>query len=1270
MSKKGFKKLVSTTLAAAMVITGCAVGDMGQVQAGEGDITIANADFTSDVWDGSWTINVSSWDGVEIKQFAYTDDSYMSLPSEGATHALKFYSGSADAVMTASQAVDIPAGVYKVETMAMGADASFNVFVGEEAGEAVAMTGYNNWLTGSQEITVKEDLNDVNVGVTVNMAKGSWGYVDYFKITRTGDVAPEATQAPGHYEWQTTTLVQNGDFETGDTTGWEVSLAEGNATTQVKNDAYAANNTTKFFNVWNGESAGVAFTLSQKVNVSAGTYKVSLKQEGAASASGLSVSAGDAGVVLPATEGWDVWTTVETGEFTVAADGEITIAISGDIAAGYWGDFDDIVLHKSVFVADDPAATETPAPTASPEPTPTPAPMDSELYVQKVENLSEDFIMGVDVSSYLSIKNSGAKYYDFDGSELTDQGFFDLLAESGVDYVRIRVWNNPYDENGNGYGGGNCDLETAKTIGQWVTKAGMKVLVDFHYSDFWADPGKQKAPKAWASMDLDTKIEAVKTYTTDSLQAMIDAGVDIGMVQVGNETNNGIAGETGWENMSKIFNAGSSAVRSVAEKNVMDIMVAIHFTNPETAGRYAGYAKNLNDYGVDYDVFASSYYPYWHGTLENLQSSLKGVADTYGKKVMVAETSWVRTYEDGDGHGNTTDAADKAELINEVSVQGQVTSVRNVINAVAGIGENGIGVFYWEPAWIPVQYYGGDADVLAENKALWEKYGSGWASSYSGKYDEDAGTWYGGSAVDNEGLFDFNGKALESLNVFKYVYTGTTAKVVVSSVSNAEVTFEADETVVLPSKVTANYVDGTTSDIDVAWNQAELDAAVAAGIGVYTINGIATSDSKTYDVTCTLTIKPVNLLANPGFEEDGAWTITGNAASMKADASNVRTGSYCMHFWASDAVEFEVTQTLTLNRGIYSFGGYLQGGDAGDAPKFNVFATVGETTTEDAAAVSGWQVWDNPEVAEFTVTADGTQVVVGFNASAAGGAWGSWDDMYLYKVADYVTEEIVDKVVEDTAEKIESATTKEEVENLVTDCLEGIDDYWAETITTEVLDLLDVLDEAISEALKALGMEKPLEISHEQDIETEFAVSGIDNALLSVPKGGTLEVGKVTLDDDQKALAKDKGVTDAQLQNGVSFSLDLLDDADEKVELEVPVRVRFAIPTSMKGKTLKLVHYAKNGVEILDVDKATGEAVITSFSDFVLIAENTTAGGGTGNTGNTGSTTTTPTPTTSDSTAVSSPKTGEATNVWMVLALVGLTCVVTGTMVLRRKEEE
>ena len=181
-------------------------------------------------------------------------------------------------------------------------------------------------------------------------------------------------------------------------------------------------------------------------------------------------------------------------------------------------------------------------------------------------------------SSYVSLKDSGAVFRDWDGNVIDDLTFFKQLEEAGVNYIRIRVWNNPYDSEGNGYGGGNNDLEKAKVIGKLATDAGMKVLIDFHYSDFWADPGKQKAPKAWESYTVEQKETAVTEFTKESLNTLIDYGVDVGMVQVGNETTQGICGETSWDNMAKIFNAGSAAVREVASTSGKTIMVALHFT--------------------------------------------------------------------------------------------------------------------------------------------------------------------------------------------------------------------------------------------------------------------------------------------------------------------------------------------------------------------------------------------------------------------------------------------------------------------------------------------------------------------------------------------------------------------------------------------------------------------------------------------------------------------------------------------------------------------
>ena len=161
---------------------------------------------------------------------------------------------------------------------------------------------------------------------------------------------------------------------------------------------------------------------------------------------------------------------------------------------------------------------------------------------------------------------------------------FDVLADSGVTDVRVRVWNDPFDADGNRYGGGTIDVDRAVEIGERATAAGLRLLVDFHYSDFWADPAKQKSPKAWEALTTARRPPRSQAFTTDALARIAAAGVDVRMVQVGNETNNGVAGVTGWAGMSQIFSAGSAAVRAVFP----DALVAVHFTNPETRGPVRG----------------------------------------------------------------------------------------------------------------------------------------------------------------------------------------------------------------------------------------------------------------------------------------------------------------------------------------------------------------------------------------------------------------------------------------------------------------------------------------------------------------------------------------------------------------------------------------------------------------------------------------------------------------------------------------------------------
>ncbi len=363
---------------------------------------------------------------------------------------------------------------------------------------------------------------------------------------------------------------------------------------------------------------------------------------------------------------------------------------------------------------------------------------------------SGTLVKGADVSSLISLENSGVKYYDYDGNE-TD--LLKLLSDCGFTHVRVRIWNDPYDKDRNGYGGGNCDLDNAAALGSRAAKEGLKLIADFHYSDFWADPSRQMTPKVMEGLSVSQKADYIREYTRTSLEALKNAGADTDMVQIGNETVYGMCGEDNWDNMIVLMKAGIEGARQ-ADKN---IKIILHFTDIQKEGHYDWIASMLKDNDVDYDIFATSYYPYWHGSQENMSKVLKKIADDHDKDVLVVETSYPYTTQDGDGFANSVGSMAGYEF----SISEQINAISKTFDSVRAIGEHGLGVCYWEPAWIPVP------GTQAEKKALWEKFGSGWASSYSAEYDpENAGKWYGGSSWDNQALFDNSGHPLESLKIF------------------------------------------------------------------------------------------------------------------------------------------------------------------------------------------------------------------------------------------------------------------------------------------------------------------------------------------------------------------------------------------------------------------------------------------------------------------------------------------------------------------------
>lgn len=365
------------------------------------------------------------------------------------------------------------------------------------------------------------------------------------------------------------------------------------------------------------------------------------------------------------------------------------------------------------------------------------------------------FYKGMDLSTIKEVEGLGGRFYDH-GEE---KDVFEILKSYGMNAVRLRLWNDPYGPDGTPYGAGTNDLPTTLELAKRAKAQGMEVLLCMHYSDFWADPGKQRVPKAWRGMDAEQLTEEVYSFTRDTLLAMRRAGAFPDLIQVGNELTNGMLWPQGkllecgnYDNLAKFVSAGIRAVRSLDQ----EIPIMIHLDNGGNAPMYRDWFDHYLERGEEFQIIGLSYYPFWHGSLEELKNNMNDLAVRYGKELVIAEVSMGFTMadygvyeklaqEERKGYATKPELVEKLEF--PMTKKGQADFMKALFAVIDQVPENKCsGFFYWEPAWIPVP-------------------GSGWANEAALQYIEEKGP--GSNEWANQALFDYEGQSLPALEVIR-----------------------------------------------------------------------------------------------------------------------------------------------------------------------------------------------------------------------------------------------------------------------------------------------------------------------------------------------------------------------------------------------------------------------------------------------------------------------------------------------------------------------
>lgn len=620
------------------------------------------------------------------------------------------------------------------------------------------------------------------------------------------------------------------------------------------------------------------------------------------------------------------------------------------------------------------------------------------ILVEKVEGLRKDFMKGVDISMVDQIEKTGGKFYNAQGEQ---QDIFQILKDNGVNYVRIRLWNNPtyeenqYDKNGklvakkgDKMGGGDNTIETDLRIAKRIKAAGLKFMLDFHYSDFWADPGKQYMPQDWKNLSAKQLEETVEKFTRETIDRFTSEGATPDSVQIGNELNSGFMWPVGqiWsedkdakiggmKEFMRLLDRASKGVRSA--KNGKDIKIVIHLADGGKQDLYKYIFDNVKKTKIDYDIIGLSFYPYWHGSMEELKANLEMISKRYGKEMAVVETAYAFTEENGDFQGNVFQVYSDEAHGYVPSVQGQATELRDIIATVASVN-GGVGVFYWE------------ADSI-----LWK--GANLSAT-------EGNTW------ENQALFDFTGKVLPSLATYNLVSgVGAVSNVWGGSAKNGsnfvpyalaeaiEITIKPGDVPQLPSKVKVIYTNDSEGLVDVKWDSVDWKNQK---VGTITVEGAIPNQSFKAKAKVIVSDR-MNLIEDSSFESGklGKWTLNGpsSASFIENNKGNAHTGKFTYKYWLASGFRSILSQTFTgLENGTYELSVWAMGG--GGEREIRLFAAGFDGTVKQITSKitnTGWNEWHQYKI---RIPVSSKNVTVGIYLETAPDCWGNFDDIELVKV--------------------------------------------------------------------------------------------------------------------------------------------------------------------------------------------------------------------------------------------------------------------------------